>query len=77
MRARHIAASSARMHFLTTAGAPKSRGAVAGASTPRDSIRELTSNPNPAAQGALVEARVEKGLGTVATIIAQRGKVRA
>jgi len=37
MRARHIAASSARMHFLTTAGAPKSRGAVAGASTPRDS----------------------------------------
>jgi translation initiation factor IF-2 len=39
-------------------------------------IQELTANPNRAAQGALVEAKVEKGLGTVATTLIQKGTIK-
>jgi translation initiation factor IF-2 len=39
-------------------------------------IEELTANPNRAGQGAVVEARVEKGLGTIATTLIQRGTVK-
>jgi len=36
----------------------------------------LKSNPDRAAQGTVIEARVEKGLGTVATTLIQRGTIR-
>ena len=39
-------------------------------------IEELTANPNRAGQGAVVEARVEKGLGTIATTLIQKGTVK-
>lgn len=39
-------------------------------------VEELMVNPNRAAQGAVVEARVEKGLGTVATTLIQKGTIK-
>jgi translation initiation factor IF-2 len=38
---------------------------------------ELKANPNRLAQGAVVEAKMEKGRGTVATILVQKGTIRA
>ena len=39
-------------------------------------IEVLTANPNRPAQGAVVEARIERGLGTVATTLIQKGTLR-
>jgi len=39
-------------------------------------IANLQANPNREAQGSVVEARVEKGLGTVATTLIQKGTLR-
>jgi translation initiation factor IF-2 len=39
-------------------------------------IEDLSANPNRAAQGAVVEARIERGLGTVATTLIQKGTLR-
>lgn len=39
-------------------------------------IQNLKANPNREAQGVVVEARVEKGLGTVATTLIQKGTLR-
>lgn len=39
-------------------------------------IEDLKANPNRSAQGAVVEARVEKGLGTVATTLIQKGTLK-
>jgi translation initiation factor IF-2 len=39
-------------------------------------IQDLKANPNREAQGVIVEARVEKGLGTVATTLIQKGTLR-
>ena len=37
---------------------------------------ELAANPNRRAEGAIVEAKLEKGRGSVATVLVQRGTVR-
>ncbi|RED51508.1 translation initiation factor IF-2 [Aestuariispira insulae] len=37
---------------------------------------ELSANPNRRAEGAIVEAKLEKGRGSVATVLVQRGTVR-
>ena len=39
-------------------------------------LLDLQANPDRDAQGVVLEARVEKGLGTVATTLIQRGTVR-
>lgn len=39
-------------------------------------VLDLKANPDRDAQGVVLEARVEKGLGTVATTLIQRGTVR-
>lgn len=39
-------------------------------------VLELKANPTAAAQGAVIEARMEKGLGTVATTLVQRGTLK-
>lgn len=39
-------------------------------------VLDLKANPDRDAQGVVVEARVEKGLGTVATTLVQRGTLR-
>jgi translation initiation factor IF-2 len=39
-------------------------------------ILDLKANPDRDAQGVVIEARVEKGLGTVATTLIQRGTIR-
>ena len=39
-------------------------------------LLELTSNPNRAAVGAIIEAKLEKGRGPVATILIQEGTLR-
>ncbi|KAL7489285.1 hypothetical protein ACHAW6_014860 [Cyclotella cf. meneghiniana] len=39
-------------------------------------ILDLKANPNRDAQGVVIEARVEKGLGTVATTLIQKGTIR-
>ena len=39
-------------------------------------LLDLRANPNREAQGAVIEARVEKGLGTVATTLIQKGTLR-
>lgn len=39
-------------------------------------IQGLTANPSRNAQGAVVEARVERGLGTVATTLIQKGTIK-
>ncbi len=39
-------------------------------------ILELKANPNRLASGAVVESKVEKGLGSVATVLVQRGTLR-
>jgi translation initiation factor IF-2 len=39
-------------------------------------ILELKANPNRPASGAVVESKVEKGLGSVATVLVQRGTLR-
>ena len=39
-------------------------------------LLELTANPNRAAEGTVVEAKVERGRGSVATVLVQRGTLR-
>jgi translation initiation factor IF-2 len=39
-------------------------------------ILDLKANPDRAAQGAVVEARLERGRGTVATLLVQKGTLR-
>ncbi len=39
-------------------------------------IQELTANPDREAYGAVVEARLERGRGAVATVLVQRGTLR-
>lgn len=39
-------------------------------------ILELKANPNRAAQGAVVEAKMEKGRGSIATVLVQHGTLR-
>ncbi len=39
-------------------------------------LLELTANPNREAQGSVVEARLERGRGVVATVLVQRGTLR-
>lgn len=39
-------------------------------------IQDLKANPNRLAQGAIVEARLERGLGTVATTLIQKGTLK-
>ena len=39
-------------------------------------ILDLKANPDRPAQGAVVEARLERGRGTVATLLVQRGTIR-
>ena len=39
-------------------------------------LQELRANPNREAQGVIVEAQVEKGLGAVATTLIQKGTLR-
>jgi translation initiation factor IF-2 len=39
-------------------------------------IQDLKANPDREAQGVVVEARVERGLGTVATTLVQKGTLR-
>ena len=39
-------------------------------------ILDLKSNPERAAEGAVVEAKMEKGRGSVATVLVQRGTIR-
>ncbi|MBI1274263.1 MAG: translation initiation factor IF-2 [Alphaproteobacteria bacterium] len=39
-------------------------------------ILELKANPNRAAEGAVVEAKLEKGRGSVATVLVQKGTLR-
>lgn len=40
-------------------------------------ILDLKSNPNRSAEGVVVEAKVDRGRGTVATILIQRGTLKA
>lgn len=39
-------------------------------------IQDLKANPNRSAQGAVIEARIERGLGTVATTLIQKGTLK-
>jgi len=39
-------------------------------------IQDLKANPDRLAQGAVIEARVQKGLGTVATTLIQKGSIK-
>jgi len=39
-------------------------------------LLDLRANPNRAAQGAVIEARIERGLGAVGTTLIQRGTLR-
>jgi translation initiation factor IF-2 len=39
-------------------------------------VQNLRANPNRLAQGAVIEARVQKGLGTVATTLIQKGSIK-
>ena len=39
-------------------------------------MRELKANPNRAAKGIVIEARLDKGRGTVATLLVQNGTLR-
>lgn len=39
-------------------------------------VADLKANPDRAAQGAVIEARVERGLGTVATTLIQKGTIK-
>lgn len=39
-------------------------------------IQDLKANPDRLAQGAIIEARVKKGLGTVATTLIQKGTIK-
>ena len=39
-------------------------------------LQDLKANPNRNAQGAVVEARVQRGLGTIATTLIQKGTIR-
>ena len=39
-------------------------------------VKELKANPNRRAKGAVIEARLDKGQGPVATILVQKGTTR-
>lgn len=57
---------------LTGAGLDKLKEAIALQSE----ILELKANPNRAAEGVVVEAKLDKGRGPVATVLVQRGTLR-
>lgn len=57
---------------ITGAGLDKLKEAIALQSE----ILELKANPNRAAEGVVVEAKLEKGRGPVATVLVQRGTLR-
>ena len=40
-------------------------------------VLELTANPNRPAVGAIIEAKLEKGRGPVATVLVQEGTLHA
>ena len=40
-------------------------------------VMELKANPNKRAKGAIVEARLDKGRGPVATVLVQEGTLQA
>ena len=39
-------------------------------------VLELTANPNRSAQGVIIEAQIDKGRGTIATVLVQRGTLK-
>ena len=39
-------------------------------------ILDLKANPNRAAEGAVIEAKMEKGRGNVATVLVQNGTLK-
>ena len=39
-------------------------------------LKELKANPDRPARGAIVEARQDKGRGTVATVLVQKGTLK-
>ena len=39
-------------------------------------VKELKANPNRRAKGAVIEARLDKGQGTIATLLVQKGTLR-
>jgi len=39
-------------------------------------VQDLKANPDRQAQGAIIEARIQKGLGTVATTLIQKGTIK-
>jgi len=57
---------------ITGAGLDKLKEAIALQSE----ILELKANPNRAAEGVVVEAKLDKGRGPVATVLVQRGTLR-
>ena len=40
-------------------------------------MQELKANPNRAAKGAVIEARLDKGRGPMATVLVQNGTLKA
>ena len=39
-------------------------------------VQELKANPNRAAKGAVIEARLDKGRGPIMTVLVQNGTLR-
>src|SRR6266852_2936563 len=39
-------------------------------------VLDLKANPNPPARGVVIEARVDRGKGTVATVLVQKGMLK-
>src|SRR3546814_4068329 len=43
----------------------------------QDEVLEFTANPHRMAEGVVIQARLERGRGSVATVLVQRGTVKA
>ena len=71
-----VAVNSARLRMLMSATKKLNLDKLEEAILLQAEILDLRANPNRSAEGAIIEARLERGRGAVATVLIQRGTLK-